>query len=570
MAASPGAELVTELGLVVLAAFVGGATARVLRLPVIVGYFTAGLVIGPGTPGFVADPDHVRQVSNIGVALLMFAVGVQLHLSELRAIRRTALLGGGLQILLCLLLGPLLGSALGWPLATGLFVGGALALSSTAVVMKLLEDRGELGSNHGRVAMGYLVVQDLSLILFVACLPLLAGKGTTGLALDVLRPAVLLGLGVFVALRVAPPFLDRVARLGSRELFVLAVVTLCLTAGFLAERVGLGVALGAFFAGLVISESSYAQEVFSQVRPLRDVFASVFFVSVGMMLDPGYLVSNLGAVFLVIAAVLFLKPLTVMIPLQALGWQGRTVALSGLYLANIGEFSFVLAMLGQQAGVIDAETGSLIVAAALVTLGLAPFLMQRAGGIYYRANQVEWIAAWLHRTRHDPLPAPAHASKYRAVVLGGGRVGRYVSEALSASQIPHVVVDLDVRGLERLQSPFMQPVYGDATSQIVLRKAHPKGAELAVLALPDADSTGIALRELKRLSPDLYTVARVHRGEDIPVLRALGADAVIHGEFEAGAETIRQALRNLGVGRDEVRAYLDLARSHRYREDAEI
>jgi CPA2 family monovalent cation:H+ antiporter-2 len=436
--------------------------------------------------------------------------------------------------------------------------------------MRLLEDRGELGSNHGRVAMGYLVIQDLSLILFVACLPLLAGKGSANVPIDLLRPIAILAIGVFIALRAAPLILDRIARLGSRELFVLAVVTLCLGAGFLADIAGLGVALGAFFAGLVVSESSYAQEIFSQVRPLRDVFASVFFVSVGMMLDPGFVVQNLGAVVGLIAVILLLKPLTVMVPLRSLGWQGRTIVLSGLYLANVGEFSFVLAMLGQQAGVIDREIGSLIVAAALVTLALAPFAMQKAGAIYYRMNQIGPVARWLHRSRHDPLPAEMPGQTFRAIVLGGGRVGRYVSEALTYNQIPHVVVDLDVHCLERLRSPYMHPSYGDATSAVVLRKVHPKNAELAVLTLPDADSTGIALRELKRLSPKLFVVARVHRGEDIPELRTLGADAVIHGEFEAGVETIRQTLRKLGIGRDEVRAYLDRARAHRYREECEI
>ncbi|HEU4753226.1 MAG TPA: cation:proton antiporter, partial [Armatimonadota bacterium] len=286
-------HFLTALGTALLAALAGGIVARLLRLPLLVGYLLAGVVVGPHTPGIVADEQTVRPVAQLGVALLMFAVGTHLSLRELGAARRIALIGGGGQILGTLLLGFALGVALGWGLYGGVFLGCALALSSTAVVMRLLEERGELGTAHGTAMMVVLVVQDLAVVVMVALLPSLAqistgGAGAlTGVGLSLLKAGLSVTLTVALAMRGVPALLRRVAQTGSTELFLLVVVCICLVAGYLAQLAGLSLELGAFLAGVVISESDYAHEVFSQVRPLRDVFASLFFVSVGMLLNPG-------------------------------------------------------------------------------------------------------------------------------------------------------------------------------------------------------------------------------------------------------------------------------------------
>jgi CPA2 family monovalent cation:H+ antiporter-2 len=578
---SPGVEFLGEVGLVLVAALVGGLIARALRLPVLVGYLLAGLVVGPHTPGFNADPKTVQTVADLGVALLMFAVGVQFSLEELNHVRRTALIGGGIQIGGMILLGLLLGLAFGWGVYGGLFLGCALSLSSTAVMLKILEEKGELGAAHGSVMLGILVVQDLSLVLMVVLLPAVATLSTNGMAalaslgVALLKALAFLGGTVLLAMRGAPALLDRVARTGSRELFLLSVICLCLVAGFIADRMGLGMALGAFLAGIVVSESGFAHEVFSQVRPLRDVFASLFFVSVGMLLDPAFVVDHWLQVAAVVATILIGKTLLTMVTLHFLGWHGKTVLLVSLGLAQIGEFSFVLATMGTAKGLLGQEVAGDILASALITILLAPFVYGAASRLYQAAMGVPTLARLLNRVPQSDEVARTEgeggadqddAAAARVVILGAGRVGRYVSDALRAKGVPHVILDYDANTAARLRDHGVQVVFGDATSETVLAQAHPERAELAVIALPDAAATEIALRLLKQMAPSLPVLVRVHRGVDIPRMRAAGADTVIHAEFEASTEMIRQGLEHLGFPDTEVGTYLDEVRQHRYRE----
>jgi len=573
---SPGVEFLGELGLVLAAAFVGGYAARAVGLPVLTGYLLAGIAVGPHTPGFIADQAAVRTVADLGVALLMFAVGVQFSLEELRHVRKTAILGGGVQMAGTALLGLGLGWLFGWGVYPGLFLGCALALSSTAVLMKLLEERGELGTAHGNVMLGILVTQDLSLIGMMVLLPALAEVGTSGtgalgaVVVAVAKALLFLAATVVMATRVAPAVLERVARTGSRELLLLAAVCLCLGAGFAAERMGLGLALGAFLAGLVVSESDFAHEVFSQVRPLRDVFASLFFVSVGMLLDPGFVAAAWPEVLAVVATLLLGKPLATMVPLHLLRWHGRTTVLAGLGLAQIGEFSFVLATAGTAQGLVEARLGSVILASALVTLLLTPFVYGSADRAYQLANRWPPLSRLLNR---PPGPEDQAAEQdrrdvvdARVLVLGSGRVGRYVSDALLARGISHAIVDFDPFAVDKRRERGVPVIYGDATSESVLAQLHPEKAELAVIALPEADATEMALRLLKRMAPKLPVVARVHRGRDIPRMRRAGADAVIQAEFEAGMEMVRQTLDRLGAPDPEVDAHIARVREHRYRE----
>ena len=571
-----GIKFLGEIGIVLVAALLGGLVARALRLPVLVGYLVAGVVVGPHTPGFIADDGMVRAVADLGVALLMFAVGVQFSLHELNAVRRTALLGGGAQILGTILLGVLIGVALGWGVYGGVFLGCALSLSSTAVMMRVLEERGELGTAHGTVMLGILVVQDLSLVLMMTLLPALASVGTEGGAAALatvgkalLRAALFLAVTLLFAMRGAPALIGRVAATGSRDLFILMVVCLCLVAAIAADLAGLGLALGAFLAGVVVSESAYAHEVFSQIRPLRDVFASLFFVSVGMLLDPSFVAKNWGAVLVVVLAIVVGKALLSTAAIYASGWHGRTAILAGMGLAQIGEFSFVLATVGSARNLIPAEIGSVILSSALVTILLAPFLYEAAGGLYTRLNRVPSLSRWLNRQATKEAGAFAHESSgNRVVILGCGRVGRYVSDSLRAKGVAHVAVDYESTAISRLKENGVRIVYGDASSPTVLEQTAPQTAELAIIALPEASTTEAAVRELRRLAPGLRIAARVHRGEDIPRMRASGADAVVHAEFEAGAEMIRQTLDCLGFPDPEVDGYIEEVRQHRYRNES--
>lgn len=570
-----GHNFLLNLGLALAAALVGGLLARLLRLPVLIGYLAAGAVVGPHTPGIVAKTEAVGPVAELGVALLMFAVGIHFSLAELRAIWRTAILGGGAQIVGTILLGLLVGAGLGWGLYGGLFLGCALALSSTAVMMKVLEERGELRTRHGGVMLGILIVQDLSLVLMILLLPALASLSTQGagallgVAGALLRAVLLVGVTLALAVKGVPALLHQVARTGSRELFLLTALCLCLLAAAGANAMGLGVEIGAFLAGLVLSEGDYSHEVFAQVRPLRDVFASLFFVSVGMLLDPGFVVQRWQAVTLVVAAIIIGKSLIAFLAVYALGWHGRTAVLAGLGLAQIGEFSFVLATIGSARGLIPAEIASVILSAALITLLLAPFLYQAAEPLYLRMNRIPALSRWLNRQGEAETPPPDEAiTEARVLVLGYGRVGRYVSNALRAKGVPHVVVDYDVDTLEGLRDSEVGVIYGDASSETVLEQTQPRHLALAVVALPEAVTTEMTVRTLKHLAPGLPIVARVHQGVTIAAVRQAGADAVIHAEFEAGTEMIRQALDRLGFPDPEVDAYIEGVRQHRYRIEA--
>lgn len=566
-----GNHFLLDLGIALAAALIGGLVARLARLPVLIGYLVAGVVVGPHTPGFVAKAESVHAVAELGVALLMFAVGIHFSLKDLRALWRTAVFGGGAQIMGTILMGLLAGLGLGWGLYGGVFLG-SLALSSTAVMMKVLEERGELGTRHGGVMLGILIVQDLSLVLMMILLPALASLSTQGVGalLDVgsalLRAALLVGITLLLALRGVPALLHQVARTGSQELFLLACLCICLLAAMGANYAGLGLEIGAFLAGIVLSESDYAHEAFSQVRPLRDVFASLFFVSVGMLLDPQFFARHWQAITLVVLVIILGKSLLSMLAVYALGWHGRTTILAGLGLAQIGEFSFVLATVGSTKGLIPAEIANVILSAALVTLLLAPFLYQAADPLYTRLTRIPWLSRVLNRQTEAETTFPEETiAETRVAVLGYGRVGRYVSDALRAKGVLHVVVDYDASVLERLHQTDVKTIYGDASSATVLAHLEPEHKDMAVVALPEAVVTEVAVRTLKRLSPDLVVIARVHRGEHIPSLRRAGADAVIHAEFEAGTEMIRQALDRLGFADSEVDNYIENVRQHRYR-----
>lgn len=553
------------------AAVTGGLVARLLRLPTLIGYLIAGVVVGPHTPGIFANPTAVKMVSELGVALLMFAVGVHTSLDQLRLVRRTALLGGGAQIAGVALLGTLIGSAFGWGIFGGLFLGCALALSSTAVMMKMLEERGEQGTTHGTVMLGISIVQDFALVAMIVLLPSIASitrEGTSALLMiggAFLRAILFIGIVLALATRVVPALMHSVARTRSRELFLLVVVSLCMLTAVSADYAGLGLALGAFLAGIVVSETDYAHEVFAQIRPLRDVFASLFFVSVGMLLNPSFLLQNALHICVVVLAIIVGKSILTFVPVYLLGWHGRTALLTGFGLANIGEFSFVLAVVGFNRGLIPAEISSVILTSAVLSLLIAPFLYQAAYRLYDYLNRFPALSSRINRQTETVEIHSNHDCPARVLILGYGRVGRYVSDALRAKQIPHCVIDYDLSVLSSLRDETVRVIYGDATSQTVLESAKPDCVELTVVALPEADMTLMAIRLLREMAPDVPVIARVHRGKDIPRIRQAGADAVIHAEFEAGTEMIRQTLDRLGFPDPEVGDYIHHVRLRRYR-----
>lgn len=557
---------------VLLAALAGGLVARLLRLPVLVGYLAVGIVVGPYTPGLMAASEPTFDVAKLGVALLMFTVGVQLSLKDVAEVRSTALWGGAIQIGGTILLGLLLGVAFGWGAYAGLFLGCAMSLTSTAIMMRVLEERGEVGEGHNAIMFGISIVQDLSLVAMVALLPALALLSTQGwaalgdVAVSVLRAAGLVSVTLLFALRLVPFVLEIAARTDIQELFVLTVVCLCLLAAYGAVMAGLSLEIGAFLAGLVISESRYSHEVLYQVRPMRDLFASIFFVSVGMLLDPAFLWAHLGKVLIVVLAIVVGKSLITFFAVYVNGWHGRTALLAGAGLGQIGEFSFVLAFIGTERGLIPAEVSGVILSAALLTILISPFTYAAAKPFYAWLNGIPRVSAFLNRhiNDEDASGEDEHAPA-RVLILGSGRVGRHISDTLRIKRVPHIVVDFNSKVVEHRRRLGVPAIFGDAASRAVLEQMHPDRAELAVVTLPDTGSTAAAVRLLKQMAPDLPILARVHRGGDIPVLRHAGATGVVHAEFEASVRLVRLGLRRLGFPPDEIDEHIRGMRARRYR-----
>lgn len=570
-----GHIFLSGVGAALVAGLVGGLAANLAKLPPLVGYLAAGVVVGIYAPGFSASPEAVELVAELGAALLMFAVGVQFSLEELRSVWRTALFAGSAQILGMVAVGALVANFLGWTLFQGVFLGCGLALSSTAVMMKVLEERGELHSSHGKAMLALLIAQDLAVILMIALLPAFGPNYSPddfGQVLIAIGKAALFLVGtIIVATKGMPRILHAVAHRRSRELFLLAIVCSCLIVSIVAQEAGLGVEIGAFMAGLMISESDYAHEAFSQVRPLRDVFASMFFVSVGMLLDLQSLVKQWPSVLATLGLILIVKALLVATVLLAAGWHGRTATISALGLAHIGEFTFVLTTFGASRGLISNEMGSVILSSALVSLLLAPFLYQISPQIYLRLIRWPAIARLFNRSPrgHDEREK-LRTFHPQVAILGFGRVGRYLSEALASMGVAHVAVDYDETAFHHPHSDNVLVLYGDASSDIVLQRAGAHKVQLAIVALPDGDAAAMVVKRLKQMEPNLPIIARVHRGKDMAKIREAGAIAVIFGEFEAASEMIRESLVRLGFDPLQVMDFLVQKRREQYKHPREI
>jgi len=540
--------LLLDLGAAVLAAFVGGVLAQRLGLPVVVGYLLAGVAIGPFTPGFHANPRSIDVLAEIGVTFLMFAVGAEFSQSELRRVGRVGVLGGPLQIAATMGLGVALAPLLGATLFQGVFLGALLALSSTVVALKVLTGRGEMESLHGRVALGILVAQDLAVIPMVIVLPS-AGGHAGDLVPTLLRAggeAVALVLGAYlVGARAVPWVLGHVAGRGSRELFLLGIVGLALGTALAAQAIGLSLAFGAFLAGLVVAESELRPQAIAEAVPLRDLFSSLFFVSVGMLIDPVALAGQAGAVALLTAAALVGKLVIVTAVVLLLGFPGRVAVLAGLSLAQVGEFSFVLAQVGVASGAVPRLFFDLTLATSLTTIVLAPFALRTAPLLLRAARRLPLAGRFFL----DPVQADPDAAGLRrhTIVCGCGRVGAELVEALRRRSIPCLVIEYNPEVVRRLRRRGVPVVYGDAGSPEVLAHAAIPTARLLAALVPDVADAERIVRSARAVSPRLHVAARAQRGEDVERLRRAGADAVVQPEFEAGVEMIRHAFQRYGV-----------------------
>ena len=540
------ATIAAGLGL----ALVLGLAATRLRLPPLVGYLVAGIVIGPATPGFVADVALAGQLAEIGVMLMMFGVGLHFSLDDLLAVRRIAVPGALVQIAVATGLGVATAMLWGWPLGEALVLGLALSVASTVVLLRALEDRGVLGSVNGRIAVGWLVVEDLVVVLVLVLLPALApllggspDPAHTGpeqplwltLATTLGKVAAFIGLMLVVGRRVLPRLLWRVARTGSRELFTLGVISAAVGVAYAAAHLfSVSVALGAFFAGMMMRESPLSHRAANESLPLRDAFSVLFFVSVGMLLDPGILLDEPLRVAAVVAIVLVGKTVAAVALVLLFGYPLTTALIVGASLAQIGEFSFILAGLGRTLGLLQAEGQSLILAGALISISINSFLFAAVEPLQRWIRARSPLARSLERPV-DPLAElpetvdPATLSGH-VVLAGYGRVGRRIAETLLGQGVSLVVIEENRELVEELRARGVPAVSGDAGEAAVLIQGHVARAGTLIVAIPDASRVRRMVEIARTLKPDIEILLRTHTEEETALFARENLGRVFMGE----------------------------------------
>ena len=553
-------------------ALVLGLIAVRIGLPPIVGYLVAGIVVGPHSPGFVADAQIASQLADVGVVLLMFGVGLHFSLEDLLSVKRIAIPGTIAQLIAGTALGAGIAAALGWSLGTGLVFGLSLSVASTVVVLKALEQRGSLDSLDGRVAMGWLVVQDLVMVLALVLLPAFApgsqpagfGSVAAALAITLVKVAAFFAIMLLGGRRFIPWVLERVARTGSRELFTLSVLVTALgIAVGSAILFGVSVALGAFFGGVAINRSDLSYQAGSDALPLQDAFAVLFFVSVGMLFDPMVTLRQPFALALTLAIVLFAKTITAAGVLLWRGYRLRTSLVVSASLAQIGEFSFILAGLAVTLGILPDDARSLILSAALISIALNPAMFAIAAQVERWAIARPGVSESIERRRmHADISSeiPGVVRADHAIIVGYGRVGRTIAAALTAQKIEFIVIESSRAAVDLARKRGFDVIWGDASRPTILALAAPESARLLLVATPDPFQTRQILKLATEANPTLDTVVRTHSAYEQAHLEAHGVGRAVLGEKDTALAMSHYALVSLGLTVDQADAAVEWAR----------
>ncbi|RIK30847.1 MAG: sodium:proton exchanger [Chloroflexi bacterium] len=565
-------HLLTNITIALVAAFTGGLVARLLNLPTIVGYLLAGIAIGPFTPGFVGDIEAITELAEIGIIFLMFGVGLHFSLHDLWVVRGIALPGAIVQTTLATLLGIGLTQLWGWSLSSSIIFGLALSVASTVVLLRGLEDNGILNTLSGRVAVGWLVVEDIATVAMLVVLNAVGAESQGSLlettVLTIAKAGIFAALMLLAGMRFIPWLFSKIVFLQSRELFILTVVVVALGTAFAAaELFGISLALGAFLAGVTINESATSYQVGADVLPFREVFSILFFVSVGMLVNPYFVIANVGQVLAVTGIVVIAKPLIAAAFVFLLPYPARTALVVGAGLSQIGEFSFLLGTAALGLHFLSADQYSLILAAAVLSIVVNPLMFRLV-------NPIEnWLkknpALWNRLNRHGPEgPQPGKHFENHVVVVGYGRVGHHVVDVLEYLKIPRLVVDAEATRIAELEKLGVPTLFGDAANSVILKHVGLENARALVVSLPDEATTEVVVAAARKLAPDLPIIARAGTQQGVLRLSELGAQDVIHPELEGGLEIVRHTLLRLGLPALQVQTYTDIVRRDHY--DVEI
>lgn len=544
-----------DLAIVFLAAVAGGVLARIAGQPLILGYVLGGIAIGPFTPGPTISESHTFDLfAEIGVILLMFSIGLEFSVKDLMRVKWVALVGGPLGILMAIGLAVVTGSLIGWSTTQSIVIGAVISIASTMVLARLLGDRGELRSKHGRVMIGIALVEDVAVVAMTVLVPAL-GEFDSGRLLVIgqaLFKAVLILVPVgYLGAKVIPPIMTHVARTQNQELFLLVTLAISLGTAAVTQMVGLSLALGAFLAGLIISASEYGHEALARLLSLRDAFVALFFVAIGILIDPGVIVDNLSLLGTMIGLIVGGMFLIWTAIVRLFGYSWTTAFLVGIGLTQIGEFSFVLVQVAKAAGHVGSEVYNATLAASLITILMNAALVRYVPGWLVPrrlAHEKHDMAHWF--PEGEPL-------QQHVVLCGFGRVGSSLGRALEAFSLPYVVIDRDPDIIRRLQIRGTACLYGNASHRELLMKVGAADASLIIVALPEIEPAVLAVRRIRDLNSKVPILARAHGLAEAERLGAVGATEVIQPEAEASATLIRHALTWFGVPKDRILDYVE-------------
>ncbi|HUR35617.1 MAG TPA: cation:proton antiporter [Vicinamibacterales bacterium] len=560
--------LLLNIAVALAYALVGGVVATRVGLPSIVGYLIAGMAIGPFTPGYVGNQATIGELAELGVVFLMFGVGLHFSFRDLWRVRNIAIPGATVQMVVATALGFLLARSWGWTPGASLILGLAISVASTVVLLRALMDFGALDSTDGRVAVGWLVFQDLATVAILVLLPLVVGggQGATGGAMAALiaagRAVAFVALMLLFGARAVPWILRRVVRLKSREMFVLVAITIALGTALASARwFGVSLALGAFIAGVVVSDSPYSHQVNAELLPFRDTFAVLFFVSVGMLVNPVYLVGHWREV-LALSALVILGNSAIGAGVSFLTpYPARTGLIVGAGLGQIGEFSFIVGQTGVALGLLDSTQYSLILAGSIVSITVNPFLFRLIEPIERQMQRWPRLWHWLNRHGAGAPSAPDESMRSHVVIVGSGRVGHHLADILGTLDVPRLVVDSDWARIDELTRARVPTLFGDAGNSAILDHAALERARALVITVPDEAAAAIIAARSREVAPGLPVIARAATDHGARQLADLGVTALVRPEFEGGLQILRSTLLALGFPSRRIQAFADDIRS---------
>jgi monovalent cation:H+ antiporter-2, CPA2 family len=531
------------------------------KIPSIAGFLIAGILIGPHVFKLITEVEQIEMMAEIGVILLLFTIGLEISLQRLMQMKRLLIVAGGLQVLLTILITGLFFYLVGIPLNQSIFFGMLLSLSSTAIVLKLLDDKNELEAPHGRIAVGMLIFQDIAIVPMILFVPVLAVAGDVGFEMITLQLIIsLLAVAIIIVLArfFIPKIIYQMAKLRIREVFTIGTLLLILGTAHLTEMAGLSLALGAFVAGLMISESEFSHQVFADIIPLKDAFISIFFVSIGLLLNVQLVLEVPSVIIILIVAIVVIKSGIIVLVIRYMKFPTRTALIAGLSLAQVGEFSFVLASVGIINNILSIEYYHAFLASSIFTMLLTPVLVHIAPSL---ATKVSRLQSAYPTSKPDTSDKKL---KHHVIIVGYGLNGQNVARVLRETGIPYVIIELNPETVNRLTAKKENVIFGDVTRRDILELSDVRTARCIVFAISDPGATAMGLKLANQLNPDIFTIVRARNTSGIEELKRLGANVVIPEEFETSLQIFSKVLENYHIPLNVIMRQMAILRSESY------